>query len=122
MTPSIINYMSSLTNYSFERATLERIAIERGVDEFTDVTLLTKEQKDLVLADMLLVLFLSPSQTPSISKKHGSYSLSIGSQVITDKEDIYNLMVKLYSRWNDDKLADIEDMGGGIEWVHETEE
>lgn len=117
MTPTIITYMSSLTNYAFEQHTLERIAMERGVSNIDDIDKLTKKQKDLVFADMLLVLFLSPTQSSSISKKHGQFSLSIGSQIISDKDGIYNLMVKLYTRWNDDKLEDIDGLGGGLEWL-----
>lgn len=118
MTPFIVTYMSSLTNYTFEQHTLERIAMERGVTNVESVEALTRKQKDLILADMLLVLFLSPTQTPSLSKKHGQFSMSIGSQIVSDKDDIYDMMIKLYTRWGDEeKLEDLEGMGHGLEWL-----
>ena len=116
MTSTIIDYMSSLTSYHFDRLALERIAVERGIQDVKDITELTKKQKDLVFADMLLVLYLSPTQTASISKKHGSFSQTIGSQYISDKAGLLDLMTKLYAKWGDDKLEDLSDMGN-LEWI-----
>lgn len=113
----IIRYMSSRTGYVFDTAVLERIALERGVSEVTDFAELTQKDKDLILADMLLVLFTSPSQTASISKKHGQFALTIGSQIIYDKDDIYELMMRLYKKWGDPLAEELEDMGGGVEWI-----
>ena len=116
MTSEIIDYMSSLTSYYFDRLVLERIAVERGVQDVKDITELTKKQKDLVFADMLLVLYLSPTQTASLSKKHGSFSQTIGSQYISDKAGLLDLITKLYAKWGDDKLEDLGDMGN-LEWI-----
>ena len=113
---NIIRYMSSLTGYVFDEAVLERIALERGVSEVTDFAQLTQRDKDLCLADMLLVLFTSPSQTASLSKKHGQFSQTIGSQTIYNKEDIYDLMMRLYKKWGEEVAEDLEGMGG-IEWI-----
>ena len=113
----IIRYMSSLTGYIFDDAVLERIALERnvaGVASFSDIT---EKDKDLLTADLLFVLYTSPSQSASFSKKHGQFSQSVGSQTITDKDGIYNLMVRLYQKWEDPKVKEIEEMGGGLEWM-----
>lgn len=112
----IIRYMSSLTGYVFDEAVLERIALERGVSEVKQFAELTQKDKDLVLADMLLVLYLSPTQTASLSKKHGSFSQTIGSQYISDKAGLLDLITKLYAKWGDDKLEDLGDMGN-LEWI-----
>lgn len=114
---NIIRYMSSLSGYVFDEAVLERIALERGVSEVTDFSQLTQRDKDLCLADMLLVLFTSPSQTASLSKKHGQFSQTIGSQIIYDKADLYDLMMRLYRKWGDPLAEELEDMGGGCEWI-----
>lgn len=108
--------MSSLTGYVFDEAVLERIALERGVDEVKQFSELTQRNKDLILADMLLVLFTSPSHTASFSKKHGQFSQTIGSQAIYNKDEIYELMMRLYNRWGDPKADDFADMGG-LEWL-----
>ena len=113
----IIRYMSSLTGYIFDDAVLERIALERnvaGVASFSDIT---EKDKDLLTADLLFVLYTSPSQSASISKKHGQFSMSVGSQTITDKDEIFDTMMRLYHKWEDPKVEELEDMGGGLQWL-----
>ena len=113
----IIRYMSSLTGYIFDDAVLERIALERSVADVASFSEITEKDKDLLTADLLFVLYTSPSQSASISKKHGQFSMSIGSQTITDKDGIHNLMVRLYQKWDDPKAEELESFGGGLEWM-----
>lgn len=113
----IIRYMSSLTGYVFDDAVLERIALERNVAEVGSFAELSEKDKDLLTADLLFVLYTSPSQSASISKKHGQFSMSIGGQTITDKDGIYNLMMRLYKKWEDPKAEELEGIGGGLEWM-----
>lgn len=113
----IIRYMSSLTGYVFDDAVLERIALERNVAEVCSFAELSEKDKDLLTADLLFVLYTSPSKSASISKKHGQFSMSVGSQTITDKDGIHNLMMRLYKKWEDPKVEELEDMGGGLEWM-----
>ena len=113
----IIRYMSSLTGYIFDDAVLERIALERnvaGVASFTDST---EKDEHLLTAFLLFVLYTSPSHSASFSQKHGQFSQSVGSQTITDKDGIYNLMMRLYNKWEDPKAEELERMGGGLEWM-----
>lgn len=113
----IIRYMSSLTGYIFDDAVLERIALERNVAEVSSFAELSEKDKDLLTADLLFVLYTSPSKSASISKKHGQFSMSIGGQTITDKDGICRLMLRLYKKWEDPKAKELEDMGGGLEWM-----
>ena len=113
----IIRYMSSLTGYVFDDAVLERIALERNVAEVGSFAELSEKDKDLLTADLLFVLYTSPSQSASFSKKHGQFSQSVGSQKITDKDGIYNLMMMLYQKWEDPKAEELESIGGGLEWM-----
>ena len=113
----IIRYMSSLTGYVFDDAVLERIALERNVAEVGSFSEITEKDKDLLTADLLFVLYTSPSQRASFSKKHGQFSQSVGSQTITDKDGIYDLMMRLYTKWEDPKAEELESFGGGLEWM-----
>lgn len=113
----IIRYMSSLTGYVFDDAVLERIALERNVSEVGSFAELSEKDKDLLTADLLFVLYTSPSQSASISKKHGQFSMSIGSQKITDKDEIFYTMMRLYQKWEDPKVKELESIGGGLEWM-----
>lgn len=113
----IIRYMSSLTGYIFDDAVLERIALERNVAGVASFSEITEKDKDLLTADLLFVLYTSPSQSASFSKKHGQFSQSVGSQIITDKDGIYDLMMRLYTKWEDHKVKELESIGGGLEWM-----
>ena len=113
----IIRYMSSLTGYVFDDAVLERIALERNVAGVASFSEITDKDKDLLTADLLFVLYTSPSQSAAFSKKHGQFSQSVGSQTITDKDGIFHTMMRLYTKWEDPKAKELEDMGGGLEWM-----
>ena len=113
----IIRYMSSLTGYIFDDAVLERIALERNVAGVASFSEITDKDKDLLTADLLFVLYTSPSKSASISKKHGQFSMSIGGQTITDKDNIFDTMMRLYKKWEDHKVEELESMRGGLEWM-----
>ena len=113
----IIRYMSSLTGYIFDDAVLERIALERNVAGVASFSEITDKDKDLLTADLLFVLYTSPSQSASLSKKHGQFSQSVGSQTITDKDGIFHTMMRLYNKWDDPKVKEVEEIGGGLEWM-----
>lgn len=113
----IIQYMASLTGFNFERGILERIAFERDVRDCTDIKEVTSKQKDLITADLLFVIYTSPSQSASWSKKHGQFSQSMGSQTITDKSNLYDYMLYLYKKWDDPKLEEVEGLDAGLTWL-----
>lgn len=50
----LLQYMSGLTGFTFDKAVLVRIALERGVAEVTAFDQLTKRDRDLITADLLL--------------------------------------------------------------------
>lgn len=114
---NIIKYLGSLSNYMFDKDVYERIAMERGVLEVTSLDELEQKQKDLLLADLLLTIYISPNTSASFSKSHGSFSQSVGSQTFGSKEHIYDMMIALYRKWNDDKLEIAESLGGNLEWL-----
>lgn len=113
----IIEYLSGLTSFVFDKAVLKRIAIERGVDGVTSFSQLEQKQKDLLLADLLFTVYVSPNSSASMTQQHGAYSQTVGSQTINDKRGIYNTMVSLYKKWNDEKLEVVEDLDGGLQWL-----
>ena len=34
-----------------------------------------------------------------------------------DKDGIHNLMMRLYQKWDDPKVKEVEEIGGGLEWM-----
>lgn len=115
----IIEYLSGLTQFTFDKAVLKRIALERGVAEIDDFEVLTQEQKDLLRADLLYTAYLSPNVWASSTQSHGSYTKSIGSQTMytADKERLYNLIVGIYRKYDDDKLQEIEGNEATLQWI-----
>lgn len=115
----IIEYLSGLTQFTFDKAVLKRIALERGVAEVGNFEDLTQENKDLLRADLLYTAYLSPNVWASSTQSRGSYTKTIGSQTMytADKERLYNLIVGIYRKYDDDKLQEIEGNEATLQWI-----
>ena len=116
---NIIEYLSGLTGYVFDKAVLQRIAIERDVAEVTDFEELDAKTKDLLRADLLYTAYLSPNVWASSTNSHGSYTRSVGSQTIyaKEKERLYNMFYHIYSKYEDDKLEEIKTNEATLQWL-----
>lgn len=114
---NVIEYLSGMTGFIFNESVLKRIAMERGVENTTSIEDIDGKTHDLLLADLLLTVYMSPNSSASITKTHGAYTQVIGSQTITDKEGIYNIIVSIYKKWDDPKLEVIEELGANLQWL-----
>lgn len=112
----IIDYMSGLTGFVFDRSVLLRIATDRGVLQKSPEEL-EQRDRDLLTADLLKVVCLSPNTIASQTNQHGAFTRTVGSQQIQDRESLWNMMLRLYRKWNDDALEDIEASSGGLVWL-----
>lgn len=114
----IIEYLSGLTGYVFNKAVLKRIAFDRGVNEVTESDALDMRTRELLRADLLYTAYISPNVWASSTQSHGSYSKSIGSQTIyaEEKERLRNMFMGIYRKYDDEKLAEIEDLGT-LQWL-----
>ena len=56
----IIEYISGMTSYVFDKAMIRRIAVDRGVIGVTAYSSLTVKDRDLIKADLLYEAYLSP--------------------------------------------------------------
>ena len=77
----ILEYLSGLTSFVFDKAVLKRIALDRDVLNVTSYSELDDKTKDLLRADLLLAAYLSPNVWASYTHSHGSYSQTTGSQI-----------------------------------------
>lgn len=111
----IIEYISGLTGFVFDKAVLRNIAMSRGVEDVTLPSQLDQRTRDLLRADLLYTAYCSPNTMASISHSHGSYTKSYGSQTTTDKTALYNMFMSIYRKY-DDPMA--ETAGGGtLQWL-----
>lgn len=115
-TTYIINYLSGMTGYVFDRPVLENIAEERGVANVTSFSELEQKHRDLLLADLYYVIYYSPNMTASISNSHGSFKQTVGSQMVGSKDQIYSKMCYIYKKYGDEKLEIISATSGSLTW------
>lgn len=113
----IIEYLSGLSGFVFDKAVLKRIALDRKVYN-ADPETFDQKTKDLLYADLLYVAYVSPNVWASSTHSHGSFSQTIGSQTIhtSDKERLYNIFMGIYRRYNDLKIEEIED-NSTLQWL-----
>lgn len=113
---NITEYVGSLVTYPIPLKTVERIMTERGLNDVEDWADVDKRTRNLVLADLLFAMFSAPSNTGSKSRSHGDFSVTIGGTIITDKNDIYALMMRLYQHPEDELWEALANIGG-CQWM-----
>lgn len=113
----IIDYLSGLTGFVFDKAVLQRIALDRQA-LYSDPEYLDTQTRDLLRADLLYTAYISPNVWASHTHAHGSFSQTTGSQTIynEDKERIYNVFMGIYRKYNDEKLEEIDD-SSTLQWL-----
>lgn len=120
----IIEYLSGLTSFVFDKAVLNRVAFECGVCHVETYVDLTEEDRDRCKAALLETIVFGPYQTASSTSQHGSYTLTVGAQTITSQalETIKTELRRLYTKYSEDaKLEALNASGGEIKWVSETD-
>lgn len=118
----ILNYISGLTTFVFDKAVLERVALECGVIEVDSFADLTEESKDKCKAMLLETIVFGPHQTASSTNQHGSYTQTLGAQTITSAalENIKTELRRIYNKYNEeDKLDSLSATDGELKWINE---
>jgi hypothetical protein len=100
---TILEWLSSSCRYSFEENTFMRIALDRGITDVNeDAMTLTKEQKDLMTADIIFTaVLLSPSSTASQSASHNNFQRTVGSETDIYQSNKISYALGIYKRYND---------------------
>lgn len=115
----ILEYLSGLTGFVFDKAVLKRIALDRDVFYVSDYSELSTKDKDLCKADLLYTVLSSPNTWASSTQAHGSFSKTIGNQQVSDanKESIRNQIIGIYKKYDDAMLSEMEDSDGFLQWL-----
>ena len=105
----ILDFLSGLTGYVFDKSVLTRIAWERDVTDVTSYDELDARTIDLLRADLLYTAYLSPNTIAAHTNSHGSFSQTFGSQVIneSEKDRLYQTFMAIYGKYDDEKLEEI---------------
>lgn len=118
-TINIIEYLSGLTTYVFDKSVLRRIALDRGVLGIDNCDSLDQETKDLLKADLYYAAYMSPNIWASSTQSHGSFSQSVGSQTIygEEKERLYNMFMNIYKKYDDYMLSEVSASDSNLQWL-----
>lgn len=114
----IYDYLSGLTGYVFDISVLKRVALNQGVNDVSDYSELTEEQKDRCKIELLETLLITPRQSASQTNKHGEWQTQTGSQTLTaaSLENISKELRRLYRKYDElEKLDAMDD--GTLQWL-----
>lgn len=115
----ILDFISGLTGFVFDKSVLTRIALERDIVDVSSFGELDEKTIDLVKADLYYTAYLSPNVWASQTNSHGSYSRTTGSQTVyvSDKDRLYNAFTAIYKKYGDAKLEEIASSQGNLQWL-----
>ena len=115
----IITFVGNLTNYDIKEEAIQGILIRRGLQNVKAYEELEPRDIDLLTADVLYYMWLSPMQSSSNSWQHGDASERMGSQKLTrkDKELIERAMMRLYAKWDDPMAEEIAGLDASLQWL-----
>lgn len=121
---NIIEYLSGLTNFIFDKAVLNRVALDNEVANIKEYSELTEEKRDMCKASLLETVVFGAYQTASTTSEHGSYKLSVGAQTVTSKmlESIKSELRRIYKKYGlDEKIEALDETDGGLKWINEND-
>ena len=119
---NIIDYLSGLTRFTFDKVHLQRVAYDCGVAEVTDYADLTEEQREKCEIELLKMVVYGPYTTSSVKNKHGNFEIQVGSYTLTSTqlEQIKARLKRLMEKWDmEDEIEELEEAGGCLTWINE---
>lgn len=115
----ILDFLSGLTGFVFDKSVLARIAWERDIVDVTSFDELDAKTIDLAKADLYYTAYLSPNVWASQTNSHGSFARTTGSQTIlaSDRDRLFNTFTAIYRKYDDAKLDEIEAAESNLQWL-----
>ena len=120
---SIIDFLSGLTRFTFDKRHLMVVALKCGVSEITDMTEITEEQMEKCEIELLKLVVYGPYTTSSVKNKHGNAEVQVGSYTLTSTqlESVKARLRRLMEKWDmDEEVEELDDAGGQLMWIDEN--
>lgn len=104
---TIESYLRGLVGFDITDEALNSILFDRNVFTDTDVLTLTRKQKDLLYADMLMWAATMPSSYTGIKESDAGWTYTEGSSTLlkSDKERFEEIANNIYDRYDDSRKA-----------------
>lgn len=121
---NIIDYLAGLTRFTFDKVHLQRVAYDCGVSAFTDYSEMTEELRDKCEIELLKLIVYGPYTSASVKNKHGNYEVQVGSYTLTSTqlESTKARLKTLLRKWGEeDEAEEVDDAGGCLTWINETD-
>lgn len=117
ITFDILDWLSGITPYIFDRAVLQNVALEVGVSGITSFEDLTQYQKDHCEIALLKKVYFGPNTMAGSTHTHGAFTETIGPQQVTAdvRERIFSRIKALEALYDEDTIGD----NGTVDWVNE---
>ena len=119
---NIIDYLSGLTLYTFDKAHLNAVALKCGVSGVTAFWELTEKQRDSCEIELLKMVVYGPYSTSSVKDKHGNFEREIGGYTLTETQlsQAKARLRRLLNKWDlEDDLEELDSASGTLKWIHE---
>lgn len=121
---NIIEELSGLTRFVFDKALLVRVARECGVLNITNPIDFTKDRKEACEILLLKSVILGPYMTASSTNQHGAWTKTVGAEQL-DSNAIDRILSRLRflckKHGDSDTLEEVESQLGYMEWINEEE-
>lgn len=119
---TVLEWLRAKSRYNFEDTTLQAIAIDREINDTTDVTTLSVRDKELLTADIIFTaIVLSPSSTSSQSVSHNNFQKTIGSETDIYQYNKLKWAQSVYKFYGDSRYDELSNMQDKIKTVPITD-
>jgi len=100
---TVNEYIEGLVAFDVPQKASNAILFTRGIDGNMIASNLTKKQRDLIYADLLMYGITKPSSSGGEKKAHGGFSHTTKSETFTYRDDWFKAAMAIYKKYGDPK-------------------
>ena len=115
---TVLEWLNASTRYTFNDDTFQKIAVDRGVQPCTDITVVDDRTKELMTADIIFTaVLLSPSSTSSLQQSHNGYQKTVGSETDYYQADKIKYAMMIYDKYGDSRAEALDSVRKRIKFI-----
>lgn len=120
---SILDFLSGLTRFTFDKRHLQTVAWKCGVASIESYDDMTTELAEKCEIELLKLVVYGPYTTSSVKNKHGNAEVDVGSYTLTSTqlESVKARLRRLMEKYDmDDEVEELDNAGGQLTWIDEN--